>query len=53
MYYLLKDGTIVEGTLTKDKLMIKVKTDIGWQFIESEEVVAKSENLEVLKNGNK
>ena len=25
MYYLLKDGTIVEGTITKDKLMIKVK----------------------------
>ena len=53
MYYLLKDGTIVVGTLTKDKLMIKVKTDIGWQFIEIEQVVAKSENLEVLKEYEK
>lgn len=46
MYYLLKDGTIVEGTLTKDKLMIKVKTDKGYVFIEVEQI---EKDLEVLK----
>lgn len=49
MRYLLKNGTIVEGNLTPDNLMIKVKTNKGYEFIEVEQIINKSENEEDLK----
>lgn len=39
MRYLLKNGTIVEGNLTPDNLMIKVKTNKGYEFIEVEQII--------------
>lgn len=50
MYYLLKDGNIVNGELIPDKLMIKVKTDKGYVFIEIEQI---AKPLEVKQDENK
>ena len=49
MYYLLKDGNIVNGELTPDKLMIKVKTDKGYEFLEVEQIVDKNKYKKELK----
>ena len=45
MYYLLEDNKIVKGTLTPDKLMIKVSFDRGHLFIETERIKKQSDNV--------